>query len=83
MLGGLVPPELTEKINHNRVAMKGTSQADCRCIALKGEIGKDIACDIYAQRSSTCRDFEVGSEGCLKARARHRLGDLRIPVVAA
>lgn len=83
MLGGTVPPELTEKITPVHVAMKGTNQPDCRCIALEGTIGDAIGCSIYEQRSTTCREFEMGSEACLRARSRHRLGDLRIDVVAA
>ncbi len=82
-VGGTVPPELTEKISSSLVAMKGTNQSACRCVALEGEIGGDIRCGIYEQRSSTCREFESGSEACLRARNRHGLTDSLIPTVAA
>jgi Fe-S-cluster containining protein len=39
------------------------------CVALKGTLGKDIVCDVYAQRPQQCRDFVKGSEECLKRRA--------------
>lgn len=38
------------------------------CVALKGKLGRDIACDIYAQRPEFCRAFEKGSAECLKRR---------------
>ena len=34
------------------------------CIALKGTLGKDIQCDVYAQRPDFCRTFEKGSQQC-------------------
>ncbi|WP_020408513.1 YkgJ family cysteine cluster protein [Hahella ganghwensis] len=81
--GGSVPSELTEKISPSLVAMKGTNQSATRCVALEGEIGGDIRCNIYEQRSSTCREFEAGSEACLRARRKHGLDDVLIPTVAA
>ncbi len=38
--------------------MLGTEGSKPHCIALDGEIGKEVACRIYAQRASVCRDFE-------------------------
>lgn len=34
------------------------------CVALKGKLGKDVGCDMYAQRPAFCRSFERGSEEC-------------------
>lgn len=34
------------------------------CLALAGEIGKNISCNIYEERPQTCRDFEAGSDKC-------------------
>ncbi len=34
------------------------------CVALKGTLGKDVACDIYDVRPSFCRTFERGSPEC-------------------
>jgi Fe-S-cluster containining protein len=53
--------------------MKGTEQKPVRCTALVGEVGKQVGCNIYEQRSSTCREFEAGSEDCAKARKIHGL----------
>ncbi|WP_181405130.1 YkgJ family cysteine cluster protein [Aestuariibacter sp. GS-14] len=81
---GTVPAELTEKISPTRVAMAGTNQPKPRCVALQGEVGKEVSCGIYPQRSSTCREFEAGSVECLKARVKHGIGiEEQIPVVAA
>ena len=47
-----------------------------RCVALQGEIGKQVACAIYELRPSTCREFNVleadgtPNERCLKLRAQ-------------
>lgn len=34
------------------------------CVALKGTLGKDVACDIYDVRPAFCRSFERGSDEC-------------------
>ena len=39
------------------------------CVALKGTLGKDISCDIYAQRPEFCRTFERGGDDCRARRA--------------
>jgi len=76
---GGVPEHLTEKINDFRVQMKGTRGEKPRCIALLGEIGKHVQCNIYEQRASVCRDFPpslldgVVNERCDKARQAHGL----------
>lgn len=78
-----VPIELTEQVNHFYSCMKGTNNKTPRCIALAGEIGQSVACTIYEQRSTTCREFNIlDDEGninanCTKARAKHGL----LPVV--
>ncbi|TDR30821.1 YkgJ family cysteine cluster protein [Hydromonas duriensis] len=66
---GAVPVELTEPVSAHFVAMRGTNQARPRCIALQGDIGQPAGCGIYAQRSSTCREFEMGDARCAQARA--------------
>ncbi|AXF84595.1 hypothetical protein DTO96_100304 [Ephemeroptericola cinctiostellae] len=73
---GCVPEALTEPVSPYFVAMKGTNQARLRCVALQGEIGQAAGCGIYALRSTTCRDFEMGDERCLAARALHGLPPL-------
>lgn len=73
---GRVPQALTESISPSRVAMRGTHARQPRCVALQGEVGQAVNCGIYAQRSSTCREFEAGSPRCADARARHGLPPL-------
>lgn len=73
---GSVPIELTTPISPHHVCMKGTEQKPVRCIALEGTVGERVACSIYGLRSSTCRQFEAGSEDCIKARKIHGLPEL-------
>jgi len=73
---GTVPTELTEPVSPHHVCMKGTSQKPVRCIALDGTIGTQVSCNIYTLRSSTCREFEAGTEDCAKARKMHGMPEL-------
>jgi len=73
-LGGVVPPELTEKLDPHRLVMRGTQAARPRCTALQGTVGEAASCGIYAQRPSVCREvvpaweFGAPSPQCDKAR---------------
>jgi uncharacterized protein len=58
-LGGTVPPELTQKLDDFRACMRGTDQAQPRCIALSGIIGTAVNCEIYENRPTPCREFGV------------------------
>lgn len=73
---GTVPAELTTAISPHHVCMKGTEHKPVHCIALKGEVGREVSCNIYELRSSTCRQFEAGSADCAKARKIHGLPEL-------
>lgn len=81
-LGGLVPPELAEKLDPHRLAMRGTSASKPRCVALCGTVGEAAHCGIYAQRPSVCREvqpsweFGAPSAQCDKARLAHGLAVL-------
>ncbi|MFZ5478198.1 MAG: YkgJ family cysteine cluster protein [Myxococcota bacterium] len=44
-------------------------RAGLRCACLTGDVGT-FACDRYADRPKTCRDFERGGENCAEARKR-------------
>lgn len=55
---GGVPSELTDKFRYHLLVMKGTNQPSPRCIALNGEIGRNVFCRIHDRRSSVCREFE-------------------------
>ncbi|MEY4589326.1 MAG: hypothetical protein RL497_1402 [Pseudomonadota bacterium] len=80
--GGCVPDELTQKVNPQFSCMQGTGSTPARCVALGGTIGEAVACTIYQQRSSTCREFAMSGEDglhnpeCDKARAFHGLAPL-------
>ncbi len=80
---GMVPADLTEKLNETRACMKGTNQKNPRCIALTGEIGKRVACSIYENRPSPCREFNIysadgePSPDCQKLRELNNLPPLK------
>jgi Fe-S-cluster containining protein len=62
--------------------MRGTLAKPVRCVALKGELGQDVSCGIYAKRPSPCREFDAWhadgtpDERCQQARARIGLAAL-------
>ena len=94
---GSIPSHLTEQISPHMSCMQGTNQPEPRCVSLMGTIGEGVRCNIYENRSSTCREFpyhgENGHESahCQRARALHGLAPLSfnsqdpkiIPTVAA
>jgi Fe-S-cluster containining protein len=57
--GGHVPAGLTEQVNAHLRCMAGTQDKSPRCAALSGQVGKQVACTIYGQRPSPCREFDV------------------------
>lgn len=63
--------------------MRGTESQPVRCVALQGSVGRQVSCGIYAQRSSTCREFTAGDERCADARRRHGLAPLSVAVLMA
>ena len=77
--GGPVPDDAVEVITPTLVAMTGTNKASPRCDKLAGEIGEDVRCTMYEQRSSSCREFDASWENgvhnsrCDDARAKHGL----------
>jgi Fe-S-cluster containining protein len=78
-----VPQGLWVEASDNLRCMKGTDQKhNPKCVALKGRIGKFVACSIYTHRSSTCKKFEASYENnthqprCDEARAKHGLRPL-------
>lgn len=71
--GGSVPAALTRPVGPLHRCMAGTEARPVRCIALQGEVGRDVGCAIYARRSSTCRGVQPGDSQCLRARAGHGL----------
>jgi Fe-S-cluster containining protein len=73
---GFVPKDLTYPLTPHLSCMQGTEKSPVRCVALEGEIGKSVGCRIYPNRSSTCREFEAGSEECNRARAKYGLSSI-------
>jgi Fe-S-cluster containining protein len=58
-MGGSVPKALTEDVTPFYRCMAGTNQKEPRCVALEGVIGQQTFCSIYADRSTSCREFGV------------------------
>lgn len=83
--GGTVPAGLTEPVSPHLRCMIYDRQTH-RCIALSGEVGRAVSCNIYPLRSSTCREFYAYDEqglpdpACNRARARHGLPPLEMEV---
>ena len=74
--GGSVPDGLTAPLTCHTSRLRGTDHQPPRCAALTGRVGERVACGIYEWRPSPCREFEAGSDACLRARARHGLASL-------
>lgn len=72
-----VPVALTVPVTPQLVRLQGTDANPPRCIALQGEIGRAVACSIYAGRPSPCREFDIEHDACERARRRFGLPSLR------
>ena len=88
--GGVVPAELAKRLTPTLACMKGTEDGRGPCIALRGQAGQSgIACSIYAQRPSPCREFSPWREDgqpnpdCQRVRAQIRLPALPALAVPA
>lgn len=71
-----VPPALTVAVTARLVRMRGTDTVEPRCAALQGDVGRAVACAIYAARPSPCREFQTDHDACARARRRHGLAPL-------
>ena len=47
--------------------------ADGRCSALRGAVGRSVACEIYHLRPAACRRVQPGDGDCLRARAERKV----------
>ena len=74
--GGHVPVALTVLVTPHRLAMRGTDSGSPRCVALEGEVGRQVGCAIYGQRPTPCREFTAGDERCNAARRVYGLTPL-------
>src|SRR5690606_14089013 len=83
------PADMVEPLRWHEVAMRGTSCARPRCVALRGTIGVDGHCGISPQRPSVCRavapswEFGRPRPQCDKGRLADRLRPLRLPAAGA
>lgn len=84
--GGRVPAALTVQVTPMLRAMQGTHPIPQRCVALGGEPGREVACAIYPQRPSTCREFDAwledGTPDPRCTAARQRMGFAAVPARA-
>lgn len=71
--GGHVPVAFTETLRPNVRCMQGTSATKPRCVALNGDVGRQVGCSIYEQRPTPCREVMPGDPQCLRARQAHGL----------
>jgi hypothetical protein len=72
-----LPETLTEQVTPHIACMAGTNAAQPRCVALgQGDAGP-MACGVYAQRPSPCRELQAGDDKCNRARVKHGLPPLR------
>lgn len=83
--GGFVPEWLSAEVTDTLRCMEGTDRVPARCVALQGEIGREVRCAVYAVRPSPCRDYAphgilgISNEECNWARERHGLPPLPDP----
>ncbi|KAB0629394.1 YkgJ family cysteine cluster protein [Acinetobacter guillouiae] len=71
--GEAMPPDYVEPLTAVYSCMQGTNQKQPRCVALKGEIGQQVSCSMYEQRSSSCKQVHAGDSQCAKARQGYGL----------
>lgn len=76
-----LPEALVEKVAPLYVCMAGTNAASPRCRALQGEVGSGVRCTVYIHRPSPCRELQVGDAQCTRARPRHGLPAIIVPIV--
>jgi Fe-S-cluster containining protein len=68
-------PDLLEQfaVKNNEGAWHLKLTPEQRCVALEGELGRQVSCRIYALRPSGCRRVQPGTTECLEARAERGL----------
>ncbi|TFW34997.1 YkgJ family cysteine cluster protein [Massilia horti] len=68
-----LPTELIEQVTPHLACMAGTNATQPRCVALGHGTAGPMACGVYPQRPSPCRELQIGDEKCNRARERHGL----------
>lgn len=63
-------PELVRRytVINDQGQMHLKLDAQQRCAALRGSVGRQVRCEVYAFRPQGCRRVEPGSPGCLQSR---------------
>ena len=78
-----VPSHLVEPFRRHEVIMIGTMGPNIRCTALKtDEATGHLGCSIHGRHPSVCRSVDVGSDQCMRARAKHGLSELAASDIA-
>lgn len=67
---------LLRPLGPRQLCMAGTEGPAPRCAALRGEVGRGVACTAYEHRPPPCHELEIGHPQCRRARARHGLPPL-------
>ncbi|WP_208280292.1 YkgJ family cysteine cluster protein [Massilia oculi] len=75
-----LPEAMTEQVTPHISCMKGTNASRPYCIALGTGNAGPMACGVYAQRPSACREVQIGDDKCNGARERHGLRPLVAPI---
>ncbi|TCB49362.1 YkgJ family cysteine cluster protein [Acinetobacter sp. ANC 4779] len=71
--GLAMPDHYTQPVTAVYSCMTGTHQKSPRCIALTGEIGKQVSWGMYQARSSSCKEVKIADEQCNKARRAYTM----------
>ena len=59
---GVVPAQLTSKVNDHLACMRGTEKGGAPCVALRYNAEEGYRCSIYEQRPIPCREFNILNE---------------------
>lgn len=54
-------------------AMHLRLDSEGRCLALRGAIGRQVRCEVYALRPAACRRVQAGGDDCRRYRAERGL----------
>lgn len=78
-----LPDTAIQQLTPFLACMAGTNDHPPRCHALSGVVGVAVACGVYGQRPSPCRELQPGEDKCNRARARHGLPPIAAERTAA
>jgi Fe-S-cluster containining protein len=67
--GQLVPIMPMDRVPYHLLDGGKLRREHGRCVALVGQVGRQVSCSIYEIRPAACRTLPAGSEGCEMIRA--------------